>query len=131
MCVVELLPEIVEWNREFLFELNGELLGDCRVEILMADVCEVIAKSGRDRFDAILLDIDNGPTAMVQKSNTRLYGAAGIQSIARALKPEGRAAIWSASEDRRFMKRLIKAGFRVEIVPAKPYAQAKRPSYTI
>ena len=131
VCVVELLPDIVAWTREFLIELNGALLDDCRVEIVIADVCEVIAKSGRDRFDAILLDIDNGPVAWVQEGNTRLYAAAGIQAIARALKPDGRAAIWSAREDHGFMQRLLKAGFSVEGIPAKPYAQAKHPAYTI
>ena len=129
--VVELLPEIVRWNREFLFELNGALLNDSRVEILVADVREVIAESVRNRYDAIALDIDNGPIAWVQKSNDRLYNAAGIRSIARALKSRGRAAIWSARQEHSFMQRLVKAGFRVETVPVKPYPQAKRPAYTI
>ena len=131
VLVVELVPEIVEWNRRYLSGLNAKCLDDCRVEILTADVCDVIGKSGRDRFDAILLDVDNGPADRLQRSNARLYYERGIRSMARALKPGGRVAVWSARQDAGFMKRLNRAGFRVESVPAKHYAQAKRPSYTI
>ncbi len=129
--VAELLPEVVAWNREFLSAVNGQLLDDPRVEIFVADVYEVIARAPAASYDAILLDVDNGPVAMVQQSNARLYQAAGFDVITRALKPEGRVAFWSASPDTAFAKRLSKAGFIVETVSAKAYPQAKRCGHTI
>ena len=123
--VAELIPEIVAWNREFLIGLNGALLDDSRVEIFLDDVWSVLNRAGQARYDAILLDTDNGPTAMVQKQNARLYSRDGIQKIVAALKPGGRAVIWSASPDRAFADRLSKAGLKVEAVPAKLYPSAK------
>lgn len=129
--VAELVPQVVDWNRKFLGGLNGALLDDPRVEVFVEDVWNVLGRAGRDRYDAILLDIDNGPTAMVQKPNTRLYDRAGIRVISVALKPGGRAAIWSASPDRAFVDTLSIVGFRVEAVPAKLYEKAKRFGCTI
>jgi len=129
--IAELIPQIVDWNREFLSGLNGALLNDARVEVIIADVWNVIARAGRDRYDAILLDIDNGPTAMVQKQNARLYDRRGLRMIADALKPGGRVAIWSARPDPAFARRLREAGFKVEAVPAKLHPNAKRCTYII
>jgi spermidine synthase len=129
--IAELIPEIVDWNRKFLAHLNGKLLNDSRVEVLVEDVWNVLARSSPARFDAILLDIDNGPTAMVQKQNARLYDRDGLARIAAALKPGGRAAIWSARPDRAFADRLAKAGFKVEVIPAKLHPNASRCAYTI
>jgi spermidine synthase len=128
--VVELIPQVVEWNREFLAAVNGKLVDDPRVTIFAADVWNVLA-TARDRYDALLLDIDNGPTAMVQQPNARLYSAKGIRLMLMALKPGGRAAIWSADRDQAYAVRLAKAGFRVEALPAKLYANAKRCGCTI
>src|SRR5207249_505301 len=100
--VAELLPEVVAWNREFLGHVNGALLEDRRVEVFVADVFEVIRRSGAAQYDAILLDVDNGPTSFVQAQNSRLYDRHGFGLIARALKPGGRATFWSASEERVF-----------------------------
>jgi spermidine synthase len=124
--VAELIPQIVEWNRSHLSGLNGALLSDPRVQVIVADVWNVMTQAGTGRYDAILLDIDNGPTAMVQKQNGRLYDRAGVRRIAAALKPGGRVAIWSARPDRAFADRLSEAGFKVEGVPAKLYPNAKR-----
>ena len=129
--VAELIPAVVDWNREFLTGLNGPLLQDARVEILIADVWDVIARAGRARYDAVLLDIDNGPTAMVQKQNSRMYDREGLDRIAAVLKPGGRAAIWSAGLDHAFARRLATAGFAVQVVPAKLHATAKRCACTI
>ena len=82
-------------------------------------------------YDAVALDIDNGPTAMVQANNSGHYRASGIQRIATALKPGGRAAIWSARPDHAFTTRLARAGLTVKSAPAKLYATAKKTSYTI
>jgi len=124
--VAELIPEIVDWNRNLLAHLNGSLLNDSRVEVLLQDVCTVIADSGPARYDALVLDIDNGPTAMVQKQNSRLYSRKGLQRIASVLKPEGRALFWSARSDPSFSERLSRAGFQGEVVLSPLYAGAKR-----
>lgn len=129
--VAELLPEVVAWNREFLGDFTGPLLDDPRVELILADVFSLIAQAPPDSLHAILLDVDNGPSPMVQKDNARLYNARGLAAITRALRPGGRATFWSASPDRAFARRLEKAGFAVQIVPAKAYAQAKRAAHTI
>lgn len=101
----------------------------------MADVWKIIQRAGRGdvaaRYDAILIDIDNGPQDMVQKSNIRFYGDRGIRLIAAALRPGGRAAIWSAGDDRALVGRLAKAGFDVEVVRAQSHAGARSRTYAI
>ena len=124
--VAELIPQIVDWNREFLTGINGKLVDDPRVTIFPDDVWNVLVHANRARYDALLLDIDNGPTAMVQQPNARLYKSSGIQLLLAALKPGGRAAIWSAVEDHAFADRLVLAGFRVEGKAHKLYEKAKR-----
>lgn len=129
--VAELFPAVVEWNRTFLAGLNGMLLDDPRVKVLVEDVGSVLSRSASAQYDAIVLDIDNGPTAMVQANNAGHYRAQGIQRFYRVLKPGGRAAIWSAKADHAFESRLTKAGFAVKAISAKLYASAKRHTYTI
>ncbi len=129
--VAELLPEIVTWNREYLSSVNGLLLDDPRVVVTVGDVFQVIAEAPKGHYDAIMLDVDNGPIAMVQDGNARLYQSEGFASITRALKPGGRVTFWSATQDRRFEKRLVKAGFKVEVVPTRAYPQAKRKTHTV
>ncbi len=131
IVVAELLPEVVQWNRIFLRNLNGECLEDPRVEIRTADVAEIIANSDRQPYDAILLDVDNGPVAMVQAANSRLYQSRGLQSVTAALKPGGRLVVWSARPDRAFAQRLVQAGFHVTTEAAKLHPGAKRATYTI
>lgn len=129
--VAELLPEIVAWNREHLRELNGALLDDPRVLLTVGDVFPLIEQAPKGHYDAIMLDVDNGPIAMVQDGNERLYQSQGFSAIMRALKPKGRATFWSAKDDPRFEKRLTKAGFKTETVPCKAYPQAKRCTHAI
>ena len=124
--VTELIPQVVDWNRKFLVTVNGKLVDDPRVTIFTDDVWNVLTRTTPARYDALLLDIDNGPTAMVQQPNKRLYNPHGIHLMFTALKPGGRAAIWSAGPDYAFEDRLFKAGFQVEPVPAKLYPNAKR-----
>ena len=124
--VAELIPQIIDWNRNLLAHLNGALLDDPRVEVLLSDVWRVIAGAEPARYDALVLDIDNGPTAMVQKRNARLYTAKGLQQIASVLKPQGRALFWSARPEPAFAQRLARAGFEVRVVAAPLYAAAKR-----
>ena len=128
---VELIPEVVEWNRTFMKDLNGKLLDDPRVTVVTRDVYALLNRSKPNTYDAILLDIDNGPTAMVQKGNARLYTRQGLQQIRRALKAGGRVAIWSASVDTQFEARMKSMNFRIEAVPARLHKNARRSTYTI
>ncbi len=129
--VAELFPEIVAWNRTFLAGLNGKLLDDRRVQIFEEDVRAVLARAAQAPYDVIILDIDNGTTAMVANENHALYSDRGMQAISLALKAGGRAVVWSACADTMIEKRLKKAGFTVQAVPAKLYATAKRSAYMI
>jgi spermidine synthase len=129
--VAELLPEVVAWNREFLRGVNGRLLDDRRVEVIEGDVFQVIRKAGPAAFDAILLDVDNGPTSFVQAENARLYDRRGFGLIRAALRLEGRVAFWSASEEAGFVQSLARAGFRAEAFPCKAHERAKRLAHVI
>jgi spermidine synthase len=131
VTVAELLPEVVSWNREFLAEVNGLLLDDARVKVVIEDVYQTLTQAPKGQFDAILLDVDNGPVAMVKDGNARLYEAQGLAAIKRVLKPDGRVVFWSASTDHAFAKRLGKAGYAVRVVAAKAYVQAKRATHTL
>jgi spermidine synthase len=129
--VAELLPEVVAWNREFLREVNGRLLDDRRVEVITGDVFEVIRRAQPESYDAILLDVDNGPTSMVQAGNARIYSRRGLGTIARALKKVGKVAFWSACEEPGFLDSLVHAGFKAEAFPAKSHERAKREAHVI
>ncbi len=129
--VSELFPEIVAWNRTHLAGLNGKSLEDPRVRVLAEDVRLLIRRGAKAPYDVIALDIDNGTTAMVQDENNQLYSEQGLKHIAAALKPGGRAAIWSACPDKVLEKRLKRTGLVVTAVPAKLHEHAKRSAYMI
>lgn len=129
--VVELLPEVVAWNREYLGKVNGRLLDNARVQVFVEDVFQVLARATPGQYDAIILDVDNGPIAMVRDANARLYKDTGFDLITKALKEKGRVVFWSASDDKPFAKRLAKAGFRVTVVPAKSHERARRFDHVI
>jgi spermidine synthase len=129
--VAEIIPEIIDWNRQVLAHLNGALLNDPRVEVLRQDVWAVMMEGDSVQYDAVVLDIDNGPAAMVQKRNQRLYSLEGLQRIASVLKPGGRALFWSAGADPAFGERLARAGFKAKVVPAPLYPNAKRCAVSI
>lgn len=128
---IELLSEIVQWNRDYLSSLNGDLLRDPRVAMYVADVVDYVRRSERDRYDVILLDVDNGPVAMVAEGNASLYSNSGLRHLRAALKPGGRVVFWSAGPDLRFEGRLQRAGFRVTKLPAKVHVGAKRAAYML
>lgn len=117
--VAELVPAVVEWNRGPIAPVADRPLDDPRTQIHVGDVADRI-RSGADRYDAILLDVDNGPDALAHASNEALYGGRGLAQAHRALRPGGVLAVWSFSDDRGFTRRLKSAGFaaRVERVPA-------------
>ncbi len=112
VLVAELVPEVVAWNRGPLGPLAGHPLDDPRAQVESADVAKILASSRR-RFDAVLLDVDNGAAALTTASNYRLYDNAGIATIRNALTPGGVLALWSLSEDAEFQQRLSTRGFRV------------------
>jgi spermidine synthase len=113
VTVGELVPKIVEWARGPLAFLFGDSLDDPRVGIEVRDVYELIAGS-RAAYDAILLDVDNGPDGLIHMANDRLYGPDGLRAAYVALKPGGVLAIWSAYPDKAFTDRLRRAGFQTE-----------------
>ncbi|MBE2215256.1 MAG: spermine synthase [Opitutaceae bacterium] len=131
VTVAELIPDVIEWNRTHLHGLNGGLLDDPRVALVPGDVAEFIRRAPAASCDAVLLDVDNGPVAMVQAANRGLYSREGIGRIAAMLRPGGRAAIWSASRDDTFADRLAAGGFAVEAVPARTYPAQRRPAHLI
>lgn len=129
--VAELLPEVVAWNREHLQSVNGGLLDDARVEILVDDVFAVLTRASAGCYDAVILDVDNGPAALVDPANARLYADQGLRVLSRALRRGGRAVFWSATPDRSFMTRLAAARFRAIAVGSKAYARARRGTRTL
>jgi spermidine synthase len=129
--VVELVPKVVEWNREFLRDLNGALLDDPRVNIIEGDAVQLIRKGDPNSYHAMILDVDNGPTGMVKARNNSLYSHSGLRAVRNLLKPGGRAAFWSAGDDPHFKARIQKVGFRLGHIRAKVHERAKRPAYVI
>jgi spermidine synthase len=129
--VVELVPKVVEWNREFLRDLNGALLDDPRVNVIDADAVATIYTGAAHSYDAMILDVDNGPTGMVKASNQSLYSHKGLRAVRKLLRPGGRAAYWSAGTDPRFKARIEAVGFRVSVIPAKVHERAKRAAYIV
>ena len=115
VVVAELVPGVVEWNRGPLGEHAGHPLRDERVTVHEVDVAVMLRAEVR-AFDAILLDVDNGPDGLTQEANNWLYSRAGLNASYEALRPKGVLAVWSAGPDRAFTKRLRKAGFEVEEV---------------
>ncbi len=110
MVVVEFFETIVDWNRKFDFESATDRLADPRVVVEVTDVVDYLREVQRP-FDAILLDVDNGPDAWCLASNERLYDRPGLIRIRRALKPGGLLAVWSAEGSSVFENRLAEVGF--------------------
>jgi spermidine synthase len=129
--VAELLPVLVDWNRRLLREVNGGLLDDPRVKVTVDDVFAVLRAASPARYDVALLDVDNGPVALVDRGNRRLYADDGLRILSRALAPGGRAVFWSGAPDRGFLRRLFHAGFRARAVGAKAYPKAVRATHTL
>lgn len=113
ITVVELVPAIIAWARGPMAELHAGSLEDPRVEIRQADVTQVIA-GGRAAYDAILLDVDNGPEGLTRESNNALYDLNGLRTAFEALSPGGVLAVWSSGPEPKFTARLRKTGFQAE-----------------
>ena len=134
VTVAELVPEIIEWARGPMAELTAGCLDDPRVALRMGDVAAEIddaADGTTEQYDAILLDVDNGPDALVHEQNRRIYSFAGLRAAKAALAPGGVLAIWSAARDPAFTRRLEKAGFAVEEVEVRARPNNKGPRHTI
>jgi spermidine synthase len=115
VTVAELVPKVIEWNQGELGEAAGKPLDDQRVTAFTGDVGKLIRK-GAQSYDAIILDVDNGPDGLTRKDNNWLYTHKGLLISFAALRPHGVLAVWSAADDRRFSERLKKVGFVVETV---------------
>jgi len=111
--VAEIVPAVAEWAETEMAEIFAGSLHDPRVRVELADVARLIG-GGRARYDAMLLDVDNGPEGMTREANDRIYDARGLAAARAALRPGGVLAVWSAAPDRRFTQRLRDAGFATE-----------------
>lgn len=130
LTVVELVPEIIDWARGPMAALADGCLDDPRVDLVEKDVADLI-RQGQGRYDAILLDVDNGPDGLTREANNQLYSARGLAAAMAALKPGGVLAIWSAAPDAPFARRLRDAGFAVEEVAVKARENGKGPRHII
>lgn len=120
LVVAELVPAVVEWNRGPLGEHSGHPLQDPRVTIREGDVARIIATE-QSAYDAILLDVDNGPEGLTREQNDWLYSVNGLTAAYAALRPQGVLAVWSAGPDQGFVQRLRKVGFEVDEVRVRAH----------
>ena len=128
--VAELIPAVIAWNREVLAPLAGHPLDDPRVSVVTGDVARSLW-TGKGTYDAILLDVDNGPEGLTRKANDRLYSASGLAAAFAALHPGGVLAVWSATPDRPFTERLGGAGFITEESRVRPRRARSGARHTI
>jgi spermidine synthase len=134
VTVAELVPEILEWSRGPMAELTGDSLDDPRLTLEICDVAALIddaADGTTEGYDAILLDVDNGPDGLVRADNNRLYTRTGLAKARDALKPGGVLAIWSAARDPSFTRRLKDVRLEVTEVEVRARPNNKGPRHTI
>ncbi len=134
VTVAEIVPEILDWAKGPLAHLTGESLADPRGEIVLCDVAALIddANDGTsEKYNAILLDVDNGPDGIVRDANYRIYSATGLAKARDALKPGGVLSVWSAAPDHKFTRKLKDAGFDVEVREVRARPNNKGPRHTI
>jgi len=130
VTVAELVPAVVKWNREYLGALADFPLKDKRVRVAEQDVGKVMHEH-ENSFDAIMLDVDNGPDGFTREDNDALYGMRGLNNAYDALKPGGVLTVWSAAPDRAFTQRLMKVGFDVEERRVRAVASQRNNRHTI
>ena len=128
--VIELVPEIMDWARGPMAEVTAGCLEDPRVHIENGDVAELIA-AARGSWDAILLDVDNGPDGLTRPANDQLYSNRGLAFARAALTSGGYLAVWSAAPDSSFTRKLRDAGFEVEEITVRARSNGKGPRHTI
>lgn len=130
VVVAELIGTVVTWNREHLGHLAGHPLKDARVRVHEGDVGQLL-RAGRAAFDAVLLDVDNGPSGLTRDSNSRLYGESGLGAAHAALRAGGVLAVWSVASDPAFTRRLERAGFEGREHSVAARAGKKGPRHTL
>lgn len=124
VVVAELVPEVVDWHREWIGEPAGHPLEDPRSKVFIGDVADLL-RAEPDGFNAILLDVDNGPQAVIRRENDWLYSLEGLAVARAALRRGGVLAVWSAGPDVQFDRRLRRAGFKSEMVIVRPHRAGK------
>jgi spermidine synthase len=130
ITVAELIPTVISWNRQHLGHLTGEPLNDPRVSIQEEDVVNAISRK-KSAWDAILLDVDNGPDGLTQKANDRLYNISGLKTSFAALRPGGILAVWSSGPDEAFTRRLKQCQFQTETITVRAHKPGKGARHTI
>jgi len=130
ITIAELIPAVIRWNREHLAHLAGNPLADGRVFVQQEDVAETINRE-KSTWDAILLDVDNGPDGLTRKANDRLYGTSGLKNAFLALRPGGVLSVWSSGADEQFTRRLKQCRFQTEIVTVRARKPGKGGKHTI
>lgn len=130
VVIAELVPAVVRWNREVFGHLAGHPLRDARVTLREGDVGRVM-QDAANHYDAILLDVDNGPSGLTRKGNDRLYTRAGLERARAALRERGVLGVWSSEPDRGFVRRLQAAGFGVEEISVKARGHGRGARHTI
>jgi spermidine synthase len=115
VTVAELVPAVVKWARGPMVDVFKGCLDDPRTKIHEGDVGELI-RGSKAEFDAILLDVDNGPDGLTRESNDALYNTRGLRAAREALRPGGVLSVWSSGPDYAFTKRLKDAGFNADVV---------------
>lgn len=130
VTVAELVPEIIDWARGPMAALTAGCLDDPRVQLVSGDVAAAIG-AARNGYDAILLDVDNGPDGLTRAANDQIYASRGLAAAKAALKPNGILAIWSAAPDTAFSRRLKQAGFAVEEASVRARSNGKGARHVI
>jgi len=130
VTVAELVPEVVEWNKGPLGSASGYPLSDTRTRVHIGDVGELM-RAEKGAYDAILLDVDNGPEGLTRKENDWIYSPQGLEAARTALRPGGILAYWSAGQDHAFTERLRKAGYVVEAVTVRAHRPGKGAKHVI
>ncbi|MGB6221068.1 spermidine synthase [Haloferula sp.] len=127
--VAELMSQVIEWNRSYLVEHNGPLLEDPRTNVILADLFDCLGEG--DLYDAILIDIDDTPDALITEDNAKLYTPAFLALLKESLNPGGCLAYWMAVPSPRLEKVLKKAGFQLQQYPARPHQQSDEERHRI
>ena len=130
VTVGELVPSVVDWARGPMADVFAGCLDDPRVTIRVGDVGQVI-RSGSSAYDAILLDVDNGPEGLTRRANDDLYSVAGLRAALKALRPNGVLSVWSSAPDAGFTRRLRDAGFQVEELAVRASTKGRGARHTI
>ncbi len=130
ITVSELVPEVIKWNLEYFGHLAGFPLNDSRVSVQQGDVVKSIL-SKKAAWNAILLDVDNGPDGLTREANDQLYGIPGLRASYSALSPGGVFAVWSHAPDKGFTSRLQKCRFHTEVITVRAHSSGKGRRHTI